>query len=131
MRSRRLWAAKSSAAPADPTPKVKTALATEAHYLEVWKALHEFNTLWQDKPRVIKMIEAAQRELSEVPKKEKAPVVVKVKTDKVVVAKPVAVAVPVAAEQTPAPAPTPPPPPPAPAPKSGKKLPKHKRNMLA
>ena len=120
-----------SAVPADPTPKVKTALATEAHYLEVWKALHEFNTLWQDKPRVIQMIEAAQRELSEAPKKEKALVVVKVKTDKVVLAKPVAVAVPVAADQTPAPAPTPSPPPPAPAPKSGKKLPKHKRNMLA
>ncbi len=126
-------AGEKSVSPPDPTPKVKVALATEAHYLEVWKALHEFNTLWQDKPRVMQLIEAAQRELSEAPLKERPPVVVKLKPEKVVVAKPVAVAaaVPVKAEEVPAPAPTPPPPPPAPAPKTGKKLPKHKRNMLA
>ena len=120
------------AAPADPTPKVKTALATEAHYLEVWKALQELNKVWQDKPAVIAMITAAQAELASPPKRELPPValpVVKRKAEKVVA--PVVIKA-ATADAAPPPEPTPPaPPPPTPAPKRGKKLPKHKRNMLA
>lgn len=52
----------------EPGPvKVKRPLPTETHYLEVWKALQGLNQLWQDKPRVLAMIEAAQAELSERP----------------------------------------------------------------
>ncbi len=123
---------KPSTAP-DPTPKVKVALSTEAHYLEVWKALQGLNTLWQDKAAVMAMIRAAQDELAAPPKPEKLPVRVRAETPKAVKekaarAKPAPVT---AAASTPAPSPEPPPPPPAPAPKRGKKLAAHKRNMLA
>jgi len=123
---------KPSAAP-DPTPKVKVALATEAHYLEVWKALQGLNKLWQDKPAVMAMIRAAQDELATPPKPEKAPVRARVEKPErkekavKVAAQPVVKA---AASAPPEPAP-PPPSPPAPPPKRGKKLPAHKRNMLA
>ncbi|HWU50955.1 MAG TPA: hypothetical protein VN042_13815 [Asticcacaulis sp.] len=52
----------------EPGPvKVKRPLPTETHYLEVWKALQGLNQLWEDRPRVLAMIEAAQAELSERP----------------------------------------------------------------
>lgn len=52
-----------------PAPvRVKRALPTETHYLEVWKALQELNRIWEDKPRVLAMIAAAQAELSERPR---------------------------------------------------------------
>ena len=42
---------------AGPAPvRVKRALPTETHYLEVWKALQELNRIWEDKPRVLAMI---------------------------------------------------------------------------
>ena len=112
----------------DPTPKVKVALATEAHYLEVWKALQGLNTLWQDKAAVMAMIRAAQDELATAPKPEKLPV--RVKAERPTKVKTKAAAAPVASAAA-APSPEPPPPPPAPAPKRGKKLAAHKRNMLA
>ena len=126
---------KPSAAP-DPTPKVKVALATEAHYLEVWKALQGLNKLWQDKPAVMAMIRAAQDELATPPRPERAPVRAPVEKPKAVKEKArhhkgAPVAKPVAAASEAAPDPSPTPPPPAPAPKRGKKLPVHKRNMLA
>ncbi|MBW8881005.1 MAG: hypothetical protein JF615_06125 [Asticcacaulis sp.] len=126
---------KPSAAP-DPTPKVKVAMATEAHYLEVWKALQGLNKLWQDKPAVMALIRAAQDELAAPPKPEKAPVRIRaekpnaVKEKSASAAKPVPVAT-AAAAPAPSPDLAPTPPPPAPAPKRGKKLPAHKRNMLA
>lgn len=124
---------KSTVAP-DPAPKVKVALATEAHYLEVWKALQGLNKLWQDKPAVMAMIRAAQDELAAPPRPEKLPVRARTETTKPVKEKVVRVkaqpaAKAAAAAPSPEPAPTPPPPPPAPKP--GKKLPAHKRNMLA
>lgn len=125
---------KSAAAP-DPTPKVKVALATDAHYLEVWKALQGLNKLWQDKPVVMAMIRAAQDELATPPKPEKAPL--RGRAEKPQVRKETIVkekAAPAAAAATAAPPPSSdpaPPPPPAPAPRRGKKLPAHKRNMLA
>ena len=112
----------------DPTPNVKVALATEAHYLEVWKALQGLNTLWQDKAAVMAMIRAAQDELATAPKPEKLPV--RVKAERPTKVKTKAAAAPVASAAA-APSPEPPPPPPAPAPKRGKKLAAHKRNMLA
>ena len=122
---------KPSSAP-DPTPKVKVALATETHYLEVWKALQGLNTLWQDKAAVMAMIRAAQDELAAPPKPEKPPVKARAEKPQAVKVKVRAVkekAVPAAAsEAPPSPEPTPPP---APAPKRGKKLAAHKRNMLA
>ena len=52
-----------------PAPvRVKRALPTETHYLEVWKALQALNRIWEDKPRVLAMIAAAQAELSERPR---------------------------------------------------------------
>ena len=127
---------KPSAAP-DPTPKVKVALATEAHYLEVWKALQGLNKLWQDKPAVMAMIRAAQDELAAPPKPERAPVRQPVEKPRAVKEK-AAKAQPAVKAAAPAPAPAPapepappPPPPPAPPPNRGKKLPAHKRNMLA
>ncbi len=125
---------KPSAAP-DPTPKVKVALATEAHYLDVWKALQGLNTLWQDKATVMAMIRAAQDELAAPPKPEKLPDRVRVEKPKTIKAKAASLAAPAPAAATIAPSPSsdpaPNPPPPAPAPKRGKKLAAHKRNMLA
>lgn len=126
---------KPSAAP-DPTPKVKVALATEAHYLEVWKALQGLNKLWQDKAAVMAMIRAAQDELAAPPKPEKVPARIRAEKPANVkqkaakdAAQPIIKA---AAAVAPPPEPAPaPPPPPAPPPKRGKKLPAHKRNMLA
>ena len=135
-----------------PVPKVKVALATEAHYVGVWNTLQDLSVFWADEVKVKQMIEAAQIELSTLPprdvrdtarepwpwQREKTP------------AKPVAAVVagaladadaagsaPVVAPApvvTQDPSPEPPPSPPAPpAPnKGGKKpLPAHKRNMLA
>lgn len=127
------------AAPADLTPKVKVPLATEAHYLEVWKALQDLNEVWQDKASVMAMIAKAQAELATQPKKDRMviPGLIREKPAKAVAAvvKTVEAAPapkPAAAEPTPDPDPTPPPPPPpAPPPKSTKQLPAHKRNMLA
>jgi len=128
-------------APADPTPKVKVPMATEAHYLEVWKALQDLNEVWQDKAAVLAMIAKAQDELARAPKKDKlvVPSLPKVRPAKAAAAPAPSAPTPEAtpapkpvAETSPDPEPTPPPPPaPAPPPKSGKALPAHKRNMLA
>ncbi len=132
------------AGPAGPA-KVKVALATELHALEVRKALEELSLHWKDKPRIMAMILAAQLELGRVPKAAPAPGPALLsglwpkKVEKAVAgalddankAGQTAVAPPVV---TPAPSPEPTPDtdptPPAPAPK-GRKLPAHKRNMLA
>lgn len=129
---------KKSSAPADPTPKIKVPLSTEAHYLEVWKALQGLNKVWQDKAKVMEMIRAAQIELATPPRKEKSAMMVpfaskpKTKTAKAdpepAKAEPAPAPKPATSEEAP---PEPPPPPPPPTPKKGKKLPVHKRNMLA
>lgn len=54
--------------PPDPAKaRVKTALPTESHYLEVWRALQALSRVWDDKPRILALIEAAQTELCERP----------------------------------------------------------------
>jgi hypothetical protein len=126
-------------APGPAPAKVKVALPTDAHYLEVWKALQALNTYWSDKPKIIAMIIAAQDELERKPRKETKPSMRKPEA----VAKAVAAAVAGALHDAdkagvapvitpePAPDPMPDPTPPPPAPKPRGKLPAHKRNMLA
>ncbi|MBP2161398.1 hypothetical protein J2X24_003981 [Asticcacaulis solisilvae] len=137
--------------PADTTPKVPVALATDQHQYRVWKALQALDDFWKAKDEkghfvVVSMIEAAQRELSTVPPKPaepkaaaaSRPIIWPVKKAKAVAA---AAATPApapapppepapkpATDETPPPEPTPPPPPP---PKKTKTLPAHKRSMLA
>lgn len=128
-------------APGPALAKVKVALPTDAHYLEVWKALQALNTYWSDKPKIIAMIIAAQDELERKPRKEIKPLLRKPEPVAQVVAAAVAGALndadtagraPVLTpDQTPNPNPDPDPTPPPPAPKPRGKLPAHKRNMLA
>lgn len=133
--------------PADTTPKVPVALATDQHQYRVWKALQALDDFWKAKDEkgrfvVVSMIEAAQRELSTLPPK---PAEAKVAAKPIIW--PVKKVKAAAAAATPAPAPAPepapkpatdetppertPPPPPPPPPKKTKTLPAHKRNMLA
>lgn len=132
-------------APADTTPKVPVALATDQHQYRVWKALQALDDFWKAKDEkghfvVVGMIEAAQRELSTVPLKAaepkasaaSRPIVWPVKKAKAaaVAATPAPAPAPEPATDETPPEPTPPPPPPLP-PKKTKVLPAHKRNMLA
>lgn len=134
-----------------PVPKVKVALATEAHLVGVWNALQDLSVFWANEAEVKQMIEAAQIELSTRPPRELKDAAepwpwqrepAKKKTDVAAVvtgalndadkagSTPVVTPQPASADAAPPPEPTPPPPPPAP--KGGKKpLPAHKRNMLA
>jgi len=55
--------------PADPArARIKAPLPTESHYLEVWKTLQGLSRIWDDKPRIMALIEGAQAELSERPR---------------------------------------------------------------
>lgn len=134
--------------PADTTPKVPVALATDQHQYRVWQALQTLDDFWKAKDDqgrfiVLTLIEAAQRELSTPPAKEPVavklkPIVmptwpkktVKVAAQPVAAPEPAPAPQPAATDEAPPPEPTPPPPPP-PTPKSTKTLPAHKRNMLA
>ena len=135
-----------------PVPKVKVALATEAHMVKVWNALQDLSVFWANEAEVRRLIEAAQIELSTCPPRELKETAemwpwqrepAKKKNDIAAVVAgalndadkagqaPVIAPAPVVSEEPP-PEPTPPPPPPPPAPTGGKKpLPAHKRNMLA
>ena len=129
-----------------PVPRIKVALATEAHYVGVWNTLQDLSVFWSNEAEVKRMIEAAQLELSTRPPRlvqDSAREPWPWQRDKGG-AKPAATAGIVAAALAdadaagsapvvpPAPVVSDEPPPPPPAPKGGKKpLPAHKRNMLA
>lgn len=140
--------AEKDAVPVAPgAPKIKVARATEEHYHQVWKALQALNKFWQ-KDSVLSLIAAAQMELATPPVR---PLVTQsfFKRDRPTIAATVAGALsdadkagsaplpvvdvppPVKAEDTPPPPEPTPPLPPAPRPSGGRKLPAHKRNMLA
>lgn len=136
------------AGPADTTPKVNVALATDQHQYRVWQALQALDDFWKAKDEtgkyvVVSLIEAAQRELSTPPAREP---VAAVKLKPIVMPKwpsktakaPIKLAVtpepapePAVVDETPPPEPTPPAPPPPPPPPKKTNLPAHKRNMLA
>lgn len=137
--------------PAGGAPKVKVPKGTRDQYFDVRDALEELNEFWTLKdektgrPKVLAMIEAAQRELTSGPRLEiKAPASLlpqKSKMEKGAVdksapnkpaVKPDAASAPViAAPAASAPPPEPTPPVTPPPPKPVKNLPAHKRNMLA
>ena len=134
-------------------PKVTVARATEDHFYRVYKELQALNQFWK-KAEILDLLEKAQMELSTPPARPavsysffkfgKGAVTPVGQTAAAVFAPtPVVVDIPPqpaadapppvkAQEAAPAPEPTPPPPPPAPPPlPRNKKLPAHKRNMLA
>lgn len=136
------------AEPADPTPKVSVAMATDQHYFKVWKALQSLDAQWKEET-IIPMIEAAQAELTSGPKIDVKPVdwsfglSQKPAAGKPASVKAAAPAKPAGPDTVPpatakpiiiesAPPPEPPTPPSTPPPpKKAKNLPVHKRNMLA
>ena len=125
--------------------KIKVAMASEEHRLVVWQGLQKFRAYWDRKAHILALIEQAQHELAprrsgayalaqleqKPPEARAAPVVAAAAIVAAALADADAAAVP------PVPAPvksdddTPPPSPPPPPPGRGKKLPAHKRNMLA
>ncbi len=133
---------------ASTAAKIKVAMASEEHRLVVWQSLQKFRQYWDRKEHILALIEAAQHELAprrngayELARLEQAPPPVKTKKAEPIVVPPAAVApIPEKPPEAPPektrsgdddkPSP-PPPPPPAPPPGRGKKLPAHKRNMLA
>lgn len=103
-----------------------------------WKALNEFKAFWSQKEKVMGLLRAAQDELVQAttaPRSVRSPLwqqrpnkTLKGKS----ALKPVSQPTPETAEAPQPEPPQAPPPPPAPPPSNGgKKLPKHKRNMLA
>ncbi len=130
----------------DSSPaKVKIAKASEEHRVLVWSQLQAFREFWDRKAEIIGMIVAAQGELVvehprwRLDKLEREASVAGVTKPAVAAERAADKATEKTPEKTPEKTetskddPPPPPPPPAPPPpsRSGKKLPAHKRNMLA
>ncbi len=137
---------------ASTAAKVKVAMASEEHRLVVWQSLQKFRQYWDRKEHILALIEAAQHETGAAPQRRlrtgqagTGAAAVKTKKAEPIVVPPAAVApIPEKSPEKPPEAPPektrsgdddkpppPPPPPPAPPPGRGKKLPAHKRNMLA
>ena len=51
----------------DGPAKIKVQRPTDEHTLEVWKALQKLNAFWSDRPAVLALLVAAQRELVTMP----------------------------------------------------------------
>ena len=142
----------------DGPAKIKVQRPTAEHEFQVWEALQKLNAFWSDRPKVLSLLVAAQRELVTMPSPLPRAAVVPLGTrapqraekarrekpksvwdeipdprrDRSKKAKPIKVAAPIVMPKPSAESDGPPEPPPSPPPVKRKKpLPAHKRNMLA
>lgn len=119
-------------APPKP-PEIKVAVGADQLSLEIWSALQKFKSVWSDRARIIALIGAAQDEMLRDPK----PRAIDTKQKLKIGSQPVTtVKKEVSQKSTDTSMTDTPPeePPPSPPPSSGrkvKKLPAHKKNMLA